>query len=159
MTKPSTSRSTASASAPALKTTSRVLRFIVSPLRQRSDCPARSEVPSPARGSTDGDLGEHPGLEVPGEVAHEEVLAGRRQVDGAILRCARVDVVPVAHLGDAGALLDDVACGVDWVRGGGQIAPEHQQLMGNGATVGNDDRVLTGRERRGTQSDLELAEI
>src|SRR5205823_8819619 len=82
-------------------------------------------------GGADCDRLEHAGLEVTGQVAHEQVGAGLGQVNGAGLALAGVEVVAVGHLCDAGSVLVDVAV-VERIGGGVKVASEYQQLVLDG---------------------------
>jgi hypothetical protein len=57
----------------------------------------------------------HSLFEVPWQVAHEQVRARLRQIDGARLRFASINVVSVADLHDARTVFLDAARGVDGV--------------------------------------------
>src|SRR6516225_4746547 len=104
-----------------------------------------------------GDLCEHSGPVVAGEVAHEDVGAWLGEVDGTRLALARIDVVPVADLVEAWGVLRDVAVSGERELARSHRRVEHQQLMLDGPIVEDRVLVLSGSDvcRRG---DLELSE-
>jgi hypothetical protein len=92
--------------------------------------------------------GEHPLLEVSGNIAQEEVGAWR-QVDAARLGTAWIDVLAVANQGDAGALFLDIARGIGRVGGRSEVALEHQKLVRSRAVVHDREVRLARLDRTG----------